>query len=279
MNSGNARRGYLDMVTRRGRWRILVAMPILAMSAAAVLTVLSPTIYQTTAVVALNPSSLSVPSLNQSPPYYLMVDSPSHLPTVYSPVFYIELLKGAEVVNAAKPAVPVTIASNSSDRSLIEVTARGSDANLVAQTANTYAAVGAQFIGQALLPSSQITASAQAKLDAADGALAQFSKDNGLGEYDLSKLRSPVAPLSFEKKMELARLLRARDVAESTYLDLARDQARNGILAVTANKPIAIAQPAPSAPVGKSALNVLLGGGLGLLVGVLAAFVMEYQTR
>lgn len=273
----NFRYDYLDVLIRR--WRILIAMPILAMLAAAVVSFLSPTVYEATAIIALNPSTLSVPSLNQSPPYYLMVDSPNHLPVAYSPAFYVEMLKSNDIVNAAKPTLPVSIASNSSDRSLIEISARGGSPELAAQTANNYAQVGAQFITQAFVPSSQIAATAEANLKAADDGLAQFSKDNGLGDYDLGKLKAAALP-TYEKKIELARLLRARDAAESVSLELARDQARGTILSATANKPIAIAKPAPTVPIApKTAQNILLGAGLGLLLGILAAFTIEFLGK
>jgi capsular polysaccharide biosynthesis protein len=278
MNDSNAFwRDYLDVLLRR--WQVLIAMPILAMIAAAIVSFLSPTIYEATALVALNPSTLSVPSLNQSPPYYLMVDSPNHLPTAYSPAFYVELLKSAEVVSAVnQPTVTVSISPNSADRALLEISARATSPELAAQTANLYAEVGAQFIAKAFVPSSQIAALADEKLKVADDALSRFSLDNGLGDYDLTKLKAAVLP-SYAKKIELASLLRARQVAESVSLELARDQARGTILAATANKPIAISKPAPAAPIApKTAQNILVGGALGLMVGIIAAFAVEYLT-
>lgn len=266
---------YLDVLVRR--WRILVAMPILAMIAAALVSALSPTLYEGTSVIALNPATLSVPSLNQSPPYYLMVDSPNHLPIAYSPAFYVEMLKSSEVASAVnQPGVTVSISPNPADRSLIEISARGNNPEVAAAAANKYAEVGAQIIGRAFVPSTQLMALADEKLKTADDALAKYSQDNGLGEYDLMKLESAVLP-AYEKKIELARLLRAREVAESLSLELARDQARGTILATTINKPIVINKPVPSTPVApKTAQNTLVGAGLGLLVGILAAFVVEY---
>ncbi len=266
--------GYINVLIRR--WRIVIGMPLLAIFAAAIVTWLTPPAYQVTAVIALVPSTLSIPSLNQSPPYYVMVDQPSHLPIAYGPSFYIELLKSADVVNAASPRAMVSIVVNGADRSLIEITARSSDPAIAAQTANTYADVGVQYITKAFIPTGQAVATAQAKLQSAEDALAQFSRDNGLGDYDLAKLRT-AAPRSYESKMELARLLRARDVSESVYLDLARDQARTAILAVTANKPTLIQKPVPTDPISPNAVqNILVSGGLGLLIGILAAFTLEY---
>lgn len=272
-DQSNPIRDYFDVLIRR--WRIVIGMPLLAIIAAAVVTLFSPPVYESTAIIALAPSTLSIPALSQSAPYYLMVDQPSHLPIAYGPSFYVELLKSTDVVNAALPRAAVSIAVNGADRSLIEITARSSDPDTAAQTANTYADVGAQYITKAFIPAGQAAATAQAKLSSAEDALAQFSRDNGLGDYDLAKLRS-ATPRTYENKMELARLLRTRDVAETVYLDLARDQARTAILAVTANKPTVIQKPAPNIPVSpKPVQNILVGGGLGLLVGILAAFTLE----
>ncbi len=269
-------RDYIDVLIRR--WRIVIGMPLLAMIAAAVVSFVSPPVFESTAIVALVPSTLSIPSMNQSPPYYVMINQPGYLPIAYGPSFYIELLKSTDVINAAKPSATVSIAVNGADRSLIEITARSTDPDTAAQTANTYADVGAQYITKAFIPTGQAAATAQAKLQSAEDALAQFSRDNGLGEYDLAKLRTAM-PRTYESKMELARLLRTRDVAETVYLDLASDQARTAILAVTANKPTVIQKPAPTTPVSPKPLqNILVGGGLGLLIGILAAFALE-STR
>jgi uncharacterized protein involved in exopolysaccharide biosynthesis len=270
----NPLRDYFDVLIRR--WRIVIGIPLLAMIAAGAASLSMPPTFQVTAIIGLVPSTLSVPPLNQSPPYYLLVDQPSHLPTAYGPSFYVELLKSTDVVKAASPGVPVSISVNGSDRSLIEITARSTDPELAAQTANTYADVGAQYITKTYIPTGQAVSTAQAKLQSAEDALAQFSRENSLGDYDLAKLRA-ATPRAYESKMELAKLLRTRDVAESVYLDLARDQARTSILAVTANKPTVIQKPVPTTPDSPKPLeNILAGGGLGLLVGILAAYSLEH---
>ncbi len=277
MDNESALRDYFDVLIRR--WNLVLVTVIVAMVAAALVSLLQPPTFEARAIVALAPATLSVPTSNQVPPYYLLVDSPHQLPTAYTPTYYIALLKSAEVVNAVSPRVSVFITPNSADKSLIEITVRGSDRNVVAQTANAWADLGAQYITKILIPTGEQAATAQRKLDAADQALIKFSQDNGLGEYDLAKLRAATA-LATNKRLELMQLLRARDIAESVYLDLARDQTRAEILGVTAYRPTPIPAPVPDAPVSPQPVqNSLIGAAFGLLIGVIGAFAMEYMAR
>jgi len=84
-----------------------------------------------------------------------------------------------------------------------------------------------------------------------------------------------------EKRVELAHLLRARDIAEEIYLPLAREaevarivsQAGTGVDVISlAAVPIEPMQP-------KKKLNIVIAGVLGLMVGVFGAFVVEYFER
>ncbi len=267
---------YLDWLLRR--WKILVSLPLLAALVAAGASFATPATYEATALIALVPATLSVPASNQAAPYYLLVDSPRQLPTAYSPVYYIALLKSPEVVRDIAPQTSAVIGVNSSDRSIIEITARGGDPAQAAATANRWASIGAQYIVKALLPSGEQADIANKKLQTAEQALAKFSKENGLGDYDLAKLRGSPA-LAPEKKEELVPLLRARDIAESVYLDFQREQERAVILAVTAFRPSIVPASVPTAPVSPNPLqSVLIGAGLGLLVGVAGAFALEYRA-
>lgn len=277
MDNESALRDYFDVLIRQ--WKLVLVMPVVAMIAAALVGLWQPPIFEATAIIVLAPATLSVPTSSQVPPYYLLVDSPRQLPTAYTPAYYLALLRGAEVVDAVSPRFPVSITPNNADKSLIEITARGSDRNLVAQTANTWADVGVQYITKILIPTGEQAATAQRKLDAADQALIKFSHDNGFEGYDLAKLRAATA-LGTDKKLELLQLLRARDIAESVYLDLARDQARTAILVVTAYKPTMIPAPVPDAPLSpKPVQNILIGAAFGLLIGVVGAFAVEYMAR
>jgi len=268
---------YLDALLRR--WRVIVAMPIVAALAALAVSLAQTPQFEATALIALAPATLSVPVSNQAPPYYLTAPSPAQLPPAFTPAYYLAQLKSAEVVNQVQARLPVTLASNNADRSLIEITARGADAQKTADAANAYADLGAQYLLKLLIPAGDQAETAAKKLQTAESALAQFSQANGLGEYDLNKLRGNPA-LAAEKKTELARLLRGRDIAESVYADFAREQARAAILAITTYKPNAIFAPTPTAPVSpRPAQNALIGAGLGLLVGIAAAFALEYFAR
>ncbi|MBI4786972.1 MAG: hypothetical protein HY782_08005 [Chloroflexi bacterium] len=270
-------RDYLTVVIRR--WKLVLAMPALAIVAAVLVGLIVKPVYAATATIVLAPATLSIPTANQVPPYYLMVDSPRRLPTAYTPAYYVALLKSAEVVSAVAPQAPVSISANVGDKSLIEIAATSDDPNVAAQTANTWARAGAARIAQILSPGSDEVDAAQQKLDAAEQALVKFSQDNALGDYNLAKLRA-ASFFSTEKNLELARLLRARDNAEAVYNDFARDFGRAAILAASALKPTTIAAPVPTEPVSpKWAQNIAVAAGLGLLIGILGAFAAEYVTR
>ncbi len=270
-------RDYFDVLIRR--WKFLLAMPILAMIAAALASAAVKPTYEATAVIALAPATLSVPTTSQAPPYYLMVGSPSNLPTAYSPTYYIAVLNSADVVAQVAPQAATTISSDGNDKSLIDITARGDDPQKVAATANTWAQVGAVRLRQLLMPNGADVAAAQKKLDAADQALIAFAQANGFDGYDLSQLRTATLS-STDKQVELEKLLRDRDVAESVYLNFARTSEQSQILASTAYSPQVIAASMPTAPVSpKLAQNILIGAAFGLLLGVLGAFALEYVSH
>ncbi len=272
----NDLRDYIDVLIRH--WKLVVAMAVLAMLAATSVSFAVKPVFEAKAMIALSPATLSVPTANQVPPYYLMVDSPRQLPVAYTPSYYIALVQSAEVAEAVHLAGPVIVSSNGSDKSLVEIVTRGENAQLAAQVADAWAEAGAARIQQVLVPDGAGVKTAQLNLDTAEQALVRFSLQNELGDYNLNKLRT--VSLSTAKQLELATLLRERDNAESVYDDLARDWARSTILATNAYKPTTIRAAVPVSPISPKPLqNVALGAGLGLLVGILAAFAVEYATR
>lgn len=267
-------RNYLDVLIRRGKF--VLAMPLVAVMVAALATFAIQPTYQATATIALAPSTVSVSLANLLPPYYLMVDSPRNLPTAYTPAYYIAILKGAEVVDAAQPRAAMTIASDGGDRSLVQITARGNEPSRVADAANAYAQAGAQRIQRLLIPSGAEAASAKKKLDAAQLAFDKFLQDHQIADYD--SVSPPALPA--DQRQELLRLSHERDLAESIYLDFARDLARTSILAETAYRPTVIPAPVPTAPASPNlAQNLLIGAALGLLIGILGAFTLEFVRR
>ena len=73
--------------------------------------------------------------------------------------------------------------------------------------------------------------------------------------------------------MELSKLLHDRDVAESVYLDFAREFGRAQILAGGLYVPKVIGSAAPQTPVSpKPTQSILIGAALGLVVGLFGAF-------
>ncbi len=277
MNDQIDLRDYIDVLIRR--WKFVLALPILAAIAAALVSFAMKPTYEATAVIALSPATLSVPTTAQAPPYYLMVDSPRRLPTAFTPAYYVVLLNSDEVVAQVAPQVAVTIAPNGGDKSLLEITARGDDPQLVAATANKWMQEGAARIQKALLPSENELGAAQIQLDQAEQALIKFSADNGLGEYNLARLRTATLSSS-SKQVALGRALLARDATESVYLELAKDWEREYILATSVYTPTRIAAPVPTVPVSpKPAQNILIGAAFGLLLGILGAFALEFFPR
>lgn len=269
-------RAFLDVLIRR--WYVVVAMPLLAMLAAALVTfALKPT-YEATATIALAPTTVSISLANQLPPYYLMVSDPRRLPTAYTPTYYIAILKGADVVNAANPQAAITLAPDGNDRALLHITARGDDSKRVTDTANAYARAGIARIQQLVQPTGEEATAARKRLDDAENALGIFARENNFS-YD------PTAPdvpsnLPRPKILEFQQLLRERDIAESVYLDFAREFERATILANAAYRPTMIAAAAPTIPVAPRLVpNVLIGATFGLLIGLLGAFVLELFAR
>jgi len=272
----NATQVWFDVLRRR--WRILLTMPALALLAALGVTLTLKPTYQATATIALAPTTLSIPTSNQLPPYYLMVDSPRHLPPAYTPTYYLALLKDASLAPNT-PRVTFSLGVNANDRALIEITARGEDATQVAEAANAYARAGVPAIEKLLAPSDHAVTTAQKNLDAAELALVKFARDNNLGEYALTKMQS-VSGLSTDKQLQLERLLRAREIAENVYLDFAREHERATILAGNAYAPRVIAASVLISPVAPNWVqNMLAGAAFGLLVGIVAAFALETVQR
>jgi capsular polysaccharide biosynthesis protein len=276
MDSETNFHAFLDVLIRR--WQIVVAMPALAMLTAALVTLALKPTYEATATIALAPSTVAVSLSNLLPPYYLMVDDPRRLPLAFTPTYYLTILKGADVVNAAKPHGAITLASDPNDRALIHVSARGDDPKQVADTANAYARAGSARIQQLIQPTGEEATAARQRLADAQNALSAFARDHNFS-YDPT---APDVPSTLERAqiLEFQQRLRERDIAESVYLDFAREFERMTILANSAYRPTVIAAATPANPVApKLAPNVLIGAAFGLLVGLLGAFTLELIAR
>ena len=272
----NGSRDYLDVLIRR--WLFVLAMPVLAIVAAFAVTMFTQPTYEATAIIVLSPATVSVPITGQVPPYYLSVDSPRRLPTAFTPTYYVALLKSDAVASQVGSDMPVSIAANGNDKSLIEITVRGNDAAKATSTANKYAQVGVQSIQQALTPNGNEVAAAQKDLDAAEQAIYKFAQENKL-EYDFVELRGQ-SSLRADKQLQLNQLMRDRDVAEQVLRDFSRDYQQSKILATSIYTPTPIAASTPTVPVSpKLSQNILIAAILGLGLGVLGAFALEFFTR
>ena len=81
-----------------------------------------------------------------------------------------------------------------------------------------------------------------------------------------------------EAQVKLDRLTRQRDVANETYLALTRKMSESSLAAQDNGGGVALVSRAsiPTEPVsGRKLLSVLAGGALGLIAGVIAAFVVD----
>jgi uncharacterized protein involved in exopolysaccharide biosynthesis len=265
-------RVYFDVLIRR--WQIIIAMPILAVIAAALATLAIKPTFEATATIALAPTTVSVSLSNLLPPYYLTVSDPRNLPIAFTPTYYIAILNGADVVSAAQPRAAITVSGDGNDRALLHISARGGDANLVAEAANSYAQAGTSRITQLLQPTGGEAEAAKQKLQAAEQAIVKYASDNGI-DYDPSGMReTPQLPRG--KELQFQALQRDRDIAEAVYLDFARELERTTILANNAYRPILIPAIVPTAPVSpKFAQNILFGAAFGLLIGIIGAFGIE----
>jgi uncharacterized protein involved in exopolysaccharide biosynthesis len=78
-------------------------------------------------------------------------------------------------------------------------------------------------------------------------------------------------------QVELDRLTRERDVAKDTYLTLTRKVNETDLAAQDSGGGVQLASQAslPGPVSGRKLLNVILGGLLGLIIGVIAAFVID----
>ncbi|MBI4770268.1 MAG: hypothetical protein HY784_07635, partial [Chloroflexi bacterium] len=93
-------------------------------------------------------------------------------------------------------------------------------------------------------------------------------------EAQVRDLQSQVAQQTSQQQ----ELTRARDLAWSTYTNLATKEAELGVAAQTTGVEVALAAPAavPDQDTMSGALNVAIATVLGLMLGVLAAYVIEY---
>ena len=182
---------------------------------------------------------------------------------------------------------------------VFRVSARAGDPQKATQIANAWADAGVELLRRRQAPSDEALRRAEQNLRTAERALWEFAETGGLAGFDLRSLlgtrgdrwtvnlfleedevisQRALPALSVEKRVELARLLRARDVAEEIYLSLAQE-AEMARITGQVERAAEVISPAvaPSEPVQpRTKLNIAIAGVLGLMVGVLGAFAVEY---
>ena len=289
-------REYIEVMVRRWKWIAGITLAAVVTAAIVSFFVIAP-IYEATAT--------------------LLVAGPPMIPTSRSLEAQVveALLKSeeveAQVVEALgevlspperKPGglvAKIKVAREGKSR-VFRVSARADNPHKAAQIANAWAEAGVELLRKRQAPSDEALRRAERNLRTAEQALWEFAEASGLAEFDLRSLlgarsdqwtvnlfvgedeaisQRTLPVLSVEKRVELARLLRVRDIAEEIYLSLAREAEMARITGqVEMAAEVISPAGAPSAPVQpKKKLNIAVAGVLGLMVGVFGAFLAEYM--
>jgi capsular polysaccharide biosynthesis protein len=288
-------REYIDVIVKR--WKLVLGIPFLAVLVAALVSfLLLPPVYEATAQLAFLTTSVN--------------------PVLASPQAQLAFLQSADVAtqtlqilgemardeNASTLTRKVRVASNPQDKTLFSVTAQATTPQEAAAIANAWATAGIQemnrkFIANVSAAKEQQTQIALELAKQADEALATFVQSNGLLWDDVAifeasmSISSPRVVMQGSSKSlnlsatqiaDLSRLLRDRDTAASVYMNFAAQVAQSKIAAQSPSEgaqliSAAVEPAAPTQP--KKTQNIAIAGVLGLMMGVLGAFAMEYFQK
>ena len=302
-------REYIEVIVRRWKWIAGVTLVAVVTAAIVSFLLITPVYEATVTLLVMKPPLISASQSLEAQ----VVDALLKSAEVEAQVVEALLKSGeveAQVVEAlGKVLSPserepgglvaeIKVAQEGESR-VFKVSARAGDPQRAAQIANAWAEVGAEVLREAQTPTDEELKIAEQNLKAAEEALWEFAEANGLAEADLRSLlgsrsdqwsinfflgeggvisQRTLPSLSVEKRMELASLLRSRDIAEEIYLSLSKE-AEVAKITAQAGGGVEVISPAvaPSEPVQpRTKLNIAIAGVLGLMVGVFGAFVAEY---
>jgi capsular polysaccharide biosynthesis protein len=285
MESEDSLRTYGVVLVRRWKW--VVAVTVVVLLIAVVITLLIPPTYEAIAIIISTPVPASVNPLG----------------LMQSPAVAEQVLKNP--VLAASGETPATLARKvritmeGQDRFLYRVYAQAETSQKAAVLANVWAAAAIDQFNRTYITSSLQLKDRQAelamdRLKQADSALANFAKNNALSINDvasfaavwgLSTLRpindatSPIPNISPTQITELAELLHRRDVAASLYASLGVQAAQLAVEVESLKQGAEMSKLAaePVAPVQPNLrTNMGVGVILGVILGIVVAFTVEY---
>jgi len=288
-------REYVEVIVRRWRWIAGITLAAVVTAAIVSFFVVAP-VYEATAtlLVAGPPTIPASRSLEAQ-----VVEALLKSGEVEAQV--VETLGGVLSPPERKPGglvAKIKVTREGKSR-VFRISARAGDPQKAAQIANAWADAGAELLRRRQAPSDEALRRAEQNLRTAEQALWEFAEASGLAGFDLRSLlgtrgdrwtvnlfleeeevisQRALPALSVEKRVELARLLRARDIAEEIYLSLAQE-AEMARITGQVERAAEVISPAvaPSEPVQpKKKLNIAIAGVLGLMVGVFGAFAVEY---
>jgi uncharacterized protein involved in exopolysaccharide biosynthesis len=288
-------REYIEVIVRRWKW--IAGITIVAVVTAAIVSffVITPVYEASATLLVMKPPLIPASQSLEAQVVEALLRSTN---------VEAQVVEALQETLSPSERVPGSLVSKvkvaqEGKSSVFKISARANDPQKAAQIANAWAEVGTEILREALAPTDGELKLAEQNLKAAEEALWELAEANGLAEADLRSLlgsrsnqwninfflgeggvlgQRTSPSLSVESKMELASLLRRRDVAEEIYLSLSKE-AEIAKITAQAGGGVEVISPAavPSEPIQpRTKLNIAIAGVLGLMVGVFGAFLVEY---
>ena len=288
-------REYIDIVVRRWTWILGIILVAVVTAGIGSLFIVTPTYEATATILAITAPKIVLSRGLETQLVFAEVETEEAKASVVEAML-ASMEVEAGVVEKLQDTLPTASTVPGSllrnveveqvdESGVFEISARADDPQRAAQIANAWAETGATVLREAQVAESDQASIAEQDLEAAEQALYEFADANGLSETDLRAFlgsgtgQSTASILSVEKRTDLARLLRARQIAEEIYLSFARQATAERVASEAGTGVKVVSQAA--APIGpvkpQTTLNIVLAGVLGLIVGVSGAFAAEYS--